>query len=165
MSWYVVATKPNGERSAEANLSNQGYEIFLPVIEKTRRHARRTDIVRRPLFPGYLFVQFDPSTTAWRAINGTIGVRHLLMNNGRPQSIYGDFIKTIKLRISASGVIAEDPPVYKEGETVELISGAMQGHLATILSADENCRIKILLAMMGGEVISTIAAADIKKAG
>lgn len=165
MSWYVVATKPNRERSAEANLSNQGYDIFFPIAEKIRRHARRVDIVRRPLFPGYLFVQFDPATTAWRAINGTVGVRHLLMNNGRPQSIHGNFIKAIKLRISASGVISEDAPVYKEGEKVELMSGPMQGHLATIFSADENGRIKILLAMMGGEVISTIAVEDIQKAG
>ena len=74
MDWFVVATKPNGERSAEMNLLQQGFDVFFPLIEKTRRHARRVDTVQKPLFPGYLFVQFDSSTTPWRSINGTIGL-------------------------------------------------------------------------------------------
>ena len=61
--WYAVQCKPNKERTATQQLANQGIRSFLPVREKTRRHARRIERVRVPLFPGYLFV------TAWIAIS------------------------------------------------------------------------------------------------
>src|SRR5262245_35635693 len=57
--WYLAHSRPNNERKAEFNLNVQGFTTFLPQIEKTIRHARRLQAVRRPLFPRYLFVQID----------------------------------------------------------------------------------------------------------
>ena len=73
--WYVVHTRPHQERRAEANLLRQGYRAWLPQMERSRRHARRIETVRTPLFPGYLFVELDIAREAWCAINGTFGVR------------------------------------------------------------------------------------------
>ena len=70
--WYLAHTRPNNERKAEFNLRAQGFTTFLPQIEKTIRHARRLKTVRRPLFPRYLFVQFDVAQDRWLSINGTI---------------------------------------------------------------------------------------------
>ena len=150
MNWYVVATKSNGERIAEHNLTKQDYEVLLPVLEKTRRHARWIDTVWRPLFPGYLFVRLGSLTTSWRAINGTFGVLRLLTNDGQPQPICEDFISALKLRITDSGTIKDIILDYLAGDKVEIISNAVQGHLAKVLSAENNIRIKVLLAMMGG---------------
>ena len=55
--WYVVHTRPHQERRAEANLLRQGFRVWLPVMERSRRHARRIETVRGALFPGYLFVE------------------------------------------------------------------------------------------------------------
>ena len=73
--WYVVHTRPHRERRAEANLLRQGNRAWLPQMERSRRHARRIETVRMPLFPGYLFVSLDMARDAWRAIDGTFGVR------------------------------------------------------------------------------------------
>ena len=43
--WYVVHTRPHQERRAEANLVRQGFRTWLPVMERSRRHARRIDTV------------------------------------------------------------------------------------------------------------------------
>ena len=51
MDWFVVATKPNCEKTAELNLRQQGLKVFLPLIEKTRHYARRVEKVFRPFFP------------------------------------------------------------------------------------------------------------------
>ena len=67
--WYLVHTRPNGERKAELNLKPQGFATFLPQIEKTIRHARRLKTVRRPLFsrglrpPIVLLSRHTPSST------------------------------------------------------------------------------------------------------
>lgn len=164
MNWFVVATKPNGERLAEANLARQGFEVYVPLMQKTRRHARRVEKVLRPLFPGYLFVGFDAATTPWRSINGTIGVRHLLTNDGRPQPVLGGFVETLQQQTCDNGAVMDVTPQYHPGDTAVVMAGAMQGHLATILSADDHGRVRILLAMMGGDIVSSISAEDLEKA-
>ena len=50
--WYVVHTRPHQEGRAEANLVRQGFRVWLPVMERSRRHARRIETVRGALFPG-----------------------------------------------------------------------------------------------------------------
>ncbi|MBM9537383.1 transcription termination/antitermination NusG family protein [Desulfobulbus alkaliphilus] len=49
--WYVVRTKPNQEQLARLNYQNQGLVVYLPLMQTLRRHARRTEEVRRPVFP------------------------------------------------------------------------------------------------------------------
>ena len=72
--WYVVQTRPHQEQRAEVNLARQGYRVWLPVTERSRRQAKRIETGYAPLFPQYLFVQLDIGREPWRAINGTFGV-------------------------------------------------------------------------------------------
>ena len=164
MDWFVVATKPNSEKTAELNLRQQGFDVFLPLIEKTRRHARRVDKVLRPIFPSYLFVRFDANIMPWHSINGTIGVRHLLTNNGRPQPVAKNFVEILLSKLNEHGAVEEQSQPFQVGSKVEVAAGAMQGQLATILSADDHGRMQILLAMMGGEIVTTISPEDLELA-
>ncbi len=82
--WYAVAVKPGQELGAARHLERQGFQTFTPSIVKTVRHARRRMERRVALFPGYLFVRFDIGQCAWRSINGTLGVRSLVMAGERP---------------------------------------------------------------------------------
>ena len=77
-SWFVVQTQPRAEAKAKRHLINQGFTTYLPVYRRRVRHARRSEIALRPLFPGYLFVRLDPEQQRWRSINGTVGVRQIL---------------------------------------------------------------------------------------
>src|SRR5256885_14696986 len=82
--WYAVQCQPRRERTAAAHLLNQEFPVFLPLREKTRRHARKLESVRVPFFPGYLFVRLDLSRDRWRSVNGTLGVVHLVMQGQHP---------------------------------------------------------------------------------
>ena len=59
MNWYAVQTLPNRENLAVSHLERQGFYVWLPRIKRVIRHARQTKCVRRPLFPGYLFIKLD----------------------------------------------------------------------------------------------------------
>src|SRR5690349_3057043 len=85
--WYLVHTQPHQERKAELNLCMQGFSTFLPEFEKTVRHARRLRTVRRPLFPRYLFVNFDIERERWLSIYSTFGVARLFAQDGRPLAV------------------------------------------------------------------------------
>ena len=54
LRWYVVQTHVHAESKAAAHLLRQGYETYLPRYLKRRRHARKIDLVSKPLFPRYL---------------------------------------------------------------------------------------------------------------
>ena len=164
MPWYVVSTKPNQENRATLNLRKQGFEVLLPMMQKKRRHARQIETVLRPLFPGYLFVEFDPDSTQWRSINGTFGVKALLTCKGRPQPIYSDFISSIRDLLNTEHVMTIPPEEYQPGQKVAVMDGPMQGHIATIVNADDHGRVRIMLSMMGREIISTIGAEYIEVA-
>lgn len=163
MNWCVVAIKPNGERTAEANLKRQGFVPYVPQILVTRRHARQVDRVKRPLFPGYLFVQLDPDNARWRAINGTFGVRHILTSNGRPQTVASEVITALLAREN-DGLI-DVAPCFAVGDTVQVCGGPLDMQIGKILTADEAGRIRLLLQMMGGEVVSTLTAESLQKIG
>ena len=49
-----MQTQPNREDLAVVHLERQGFDVWLPRIERIIRHARQAKSVRRPLFPGYL---------------------------------------------------------------------------------------------------------------
>ena len=72
--WYVVRSQPHAERRARENLERQGFDVWLPLCRRRRRHARKMEIVLRPLFPRYLFASIDLETTPWRAMLSTFGV-------------------------------------------------------------------------------------------
>jgi len=162
MKWYVVATKPNGERLAEANLRQQGFVPYLPQMMTTRRHARRVEQVKRPLFPGYLFVQLDADTARWRSINGTFGVRHILTNNGQPQALNEGFVEALLGR-EVDGLIDMRGPGFGVGDVVQVLSGSFAERIGRILSADHAGRVRLMLNLMGGDVVSTMPSDMVEK--
>ena len=82
--WYVAVTEPRKEGLAVRNLEQQSFRSLCPRFPKTRPHARRTEEIVAPLFPGYVFVNSDVDNEPWRSINGKLGVRRLkgsILNN------------------------------------------------------------------------------------
>ena len=67
MNWFVVRTKPQQEFRAEENLTNQGFEIYLPRFS----FAGCAD---QPLFNGYLFLSNELSAAPFMKIRSTRGV-------------------------------------------------------------------------------------------
>jgi transcription antitermination factor NusG len=57
--WYAIQTRVRREELVANLLAGKGYEIFLPTYESERPWRGRSREVKFPLFPGYLFCQFD----------------------------------------------------------------------------------------------------------
>ena len=113
--WYVVHARPYQERRAEANLVRQGFRVWRPVMERSRRHARRIETVRSALFSGYLFVELDIEHAAWRAINGTFGVRRLLADGLYPQALPEGFVAALRDAVGTDGLSTAAPADLQPG--------------------------------------------------
>ncbi len=160
--WYVVATRPQAEARAAQHLANQGFEVWLPEFLKRRRHARRTDTVRRPLFPRYLFVRIDLDAEQWRSVLGTVGV--IGMVGGDPPTPVADaVIDALRKRCDEEGLVAIDPALgLKEGQAVRITEGPLADLEGIFLDIDDQARIAILLSLMGRTVRVQADAANVE---
>jgi transcriptional antiterminator RfaH len=150
-AWAVVMTQPNREAVARQNLVRQQFEVYGPVVLRRVRHARRTQEVLRPLFPGYLFVGFDRDGATWRAINSTLGVRALVRSGDQVSWIDGEFIDGLRSR-EIDGVISRAASTFTAGQNVRMADGAFDGLIAKILEVDEKNRLVVLMEFLNRSV-------------
>lgn len=62
--WYALHVRSNQERRVETILGTKGYNTFLPLYRSTRKWSDRSKVIHEPLFPGYVFCEFDVTQRA-----------------------------------------------------------------------------------------------------
>lgn len=148
LPWYLAQFKPNCQAIAERNLRRQDFEVFLPQQSVTRRQRGRFQQVQRPLFPGYLFVAFDPISGAWRKINATHGITRLVSFGGQPAPVPSGIIAELRARCDPSGLLQPQTNL-KVGDRVRLTEGPFADFVARIEQIEPERRVWILLEVMG----------------
>lgn len=165
MRWYVAYTRAQAEARAAQQLRNQALEVFLPLCRRLRRHARRTEIVLRPLFPRYLFVGFDIDRYPWRSIDGTRGVVHLVRQGESPAAVPDGIVEELRARADASGAVPLDSlKLFERGRKVLVTAGPFAGHVARYESLTGDQRVVLLLDLLGRSVPLTVPLLDVEAA-
>jgi transcriptional antiterminator RfaH len=162
--WYVAQTQVGAEERARCNLERQEFHTYLPRYRRERRHARRRDVVLAPLFPGYIFIEFDLDAAPWRAINGTFGVSHLVSQGDRPASVPNGVVEQIAARENEEGLVVLPPRTLHKGEALRIVSGALADCLGLFEKMADRDRVILLLDLLGRTVrvqapLETVAAA------
>lgn len=158
-AWYVVYTHPNAEARALGHLLRQGYTAYLPRYGKQRRHARKLEQVRRPLFPRYLFVAFDAVRERWRPILSTVGVAGLVRHGEAPASVPPGVVEAI--RAGESGGAFDEPAGVRhlcEGDRVRVLEGPFADLVGRFCGLADADRVVVLLDMLGRPVRARMTA-------
>lgn len=147
--WVAVCTQPNREMLAIDNLRRQGYEVYCPMTVKERRHARRTEIVKRPLFPGYIFVSLEKLIQSVSSIHSTYGVKGLVKFGDKPGRLPDNFILALRSR-EVDGVIPPPPleEVLPQGSKVFIKEGAFKDLMATVIGCGTQDRVVVLMDLL-----------------
>lgn len=95
-NWYVIQCKGSESFRAAEHLTNQGYEVFHPVLNVQRRRQGKLATVSEPLFPYYLFIRLDQVVSNWRPIRSTRGVLRLLTFGNTPISVPNTLVETLR---------------------------------------------------------------------
>ena len=152
-AWYIVQTRPRDETRAQRHLVRQGFEVYLPRFAKKRRHARRTETVAAPLFPGYLFTRLDMERDRWRSINGTIGVNRLVCHGDRPAPVPDGVVDGLRAREDERGMLPlASLLVLERGARVRIVDGALSDRIGIYERMTDSERIVILLDFLGRAV-------------
>ena len=149
--WFLAQHKPNSHRIAARNLARQGFRTFVPLQEETRRTGSRFVTQARPLFPGYLFVAFDPAAGNWRAINSTAGITRLVSTGAgsAPRPVPDALVAGLMARCDGAGTLREAPRPPEPGERVTLATGPFADYVATVERLTPERRVWVLLDLMG----------------
>lgn len=161
LRWVIAQTKPNGHRIAEENLRRQGFVTFLPMIEETRRRGTRFVRQKAPVFPGYVFVAFEPGAMRWHAINATKGVTKLVALGPKPAEVPASVIAALRDRFD-EGLDMPDADLA-EGDAVRVGAGPFMDLAGEIESVEPNARIWILLDVLGRTTRVSLSSHDVRK--
>ena len=129
------------------NLVRQDYEAYCPMIVRRIKHARRAYDAKRPLFPGYVFVERPGECHLWRPLLGTFGVRSVVCNGETPSLLPAGFVESLKAR-EFDGAIQKPVSPFKTGQSVTINGGPFDGLVGQILEIRESDRVLLLLSLL-----------------
>ena len=160
--WYVIQTKPGNEQRVEMNLSNQGIEVFLPLLESFQYSSGKMIQKIKSLFPNYLFATLDINLHYYN-VKWTRGVNKILGNGSEPLPISEKVIQTIKDRMGENHFVKLDEEL-KEGTLVQFTSGPFKDLMGVFdRSMSEGKRVRVLLSLIGIDVPVQVSRYQIKK--
>ena len=163
--WIAVATRPNAEAQAVQNLKRQGYECYCPLTRVSRRHARRSETVTRPFFPGYLFVRLDRTRDQWRPIMHSRGVRTVVRFGEKLGVVPEGVIESLLAREEDGGL--KPPPAaerIRAGQQVALHGTLFDDFVCTVLSIEPRDRVCVLLEFMQHAVKMVVPSENVAAA-
>lgn len=150
IDWYVAAVVPRKERFALANLHNQGFATFFPLLHRVRSPKGTASV--SPLFPGYIFVGLDPQRIRWQSINGTFGIRYVVGPRGALPSAVPSAVMDELFQRFPQGAHYVPECRLRPGDPVNVTTGAFAGIPATFEDMLSQDRIRVLLSWLNTQV-------------
>lgn len=162
-NWFAAQLKPNAIHIAQRNLDRQGFVHFAPRMMVSRRQSGR--ILRRAdmVFPGYVFVQFDPDRPGWQAINATQGISRLVIGDPyRPRPVPPAFMQALLARCDGDGMLVP-PADFDVGDRVELVDGPFATLVGRIAALDRDGRVRVMMDLLGRQTRVSATAAQLRR--
>jgi transcription antitermination factor NusG len=122
LNWYVAHTKPRREKKLLQECERKGLRTTLPCYDSVHKYRGKTVQFRKPLFPGYLFLQLVPTDTHF--ITQSDHVANLL--EVFDQETFQKQLEDILAALEAKVGVRLAPAVH-EGMRVRIKSGPLQG--------------------------------------
>ena len=144
LKWYLLYTKVHAERQLASQLTNSGYEVYLPMIPVAQ--PRRDRPVERPFFPGYVFVKYDLEALGLSRIAYTPGLRALVMFGDEPAVVPEQDVVRLREQLAHRAVWDKSGVPLRHGDAVEILQEPFEGLDAVFdRSLMPNARVRVFL--------------------
>ena len=166
--WYALHTFSGYENVAKENLEivkdkyslqERIFDIVIPMEDVVEDKNGKQKIVSRKVMPGYIFVKMVYGDDIWHAVTRTRGITGFVGPKGRPLHLTQDEIH--KMRLEKNTTI---DVTIAENDKVEVLEGALNGFIGTVLSVDaENAKCKVMVEMFGRETPVDLGLEQVRK--
>jgi transcription antitermination factor NusG len=161
-AWWALYTRHQHEKVVAQNLSNKGFDVFLPLYESTRRWKDRTKSLWLPLFPCYVFLR--GGLTRRSLVVTTPGVHMVLSHGERVAEIPEAEMDAIRLAVNGAASV-EPHPYLRCGDRVRVMRGSLAGVEGVLVRKKSQYRLVLSVAMLAQAVSVEISAADVEPVG
>ena len=160
MGWHVVITEPQAEYLAASELINDGYEVFFPRVKTPHNRSGHID---GPLFPGYLFLQIDPSEGTWPTFRPNHRVLGWVKFGGIVPTLPDETIEELAKRVESINTGEGLWRRYRAGERVRVVSKIFDD-LAEIVEEAKSPqgKARVLLQFLGRQISAQVPWADLR---
>jgi transcription antitermination factor NusG len=154
-SWFALGVAPRHEKAVTRLLEDKGYETLLPLYEKRHQYVNRARSFELPLFPGYTFCRFDPSTRL--PILTTPGVLHVVGAGRMPVPVGDDEILSIR-RAMEAGIALTPVDYWTEGSKGKIATGPLAGLEGIVVDARRPVRLVLSVSLLQRSLMLEIDA-------
>jgi transcriptional antiterminator RfaH len=152
-SWYLLYCKRGQLLRAQEHLVRQEVNCLSPIITLEKIVRGKRIAVDEPLFPNYLFVEFDPERIHTTTISATRGVSHFVRFGALPALIPLQVIEELQAHSDEQYV---DPQTPQPGDAVLITNGVFEGLKAIYTEPDGETRSMLLLNLINKQVSQSI---------
>jgi len=143
--WFAVRVKFRHEKTVSLALRGKGFSEFLPLYKSQHRSGGRTRHVELPLFPTYLFCQFDPQRPL--PILTTPGVFDITGGHDGFWPVDSEQIAAVRA-IAASGLPSAPVPYGKAGDGVFVEQGPLRGTKGVLERCKNGDRLVVSIGIL-----------------
>jgi transcription antitermination factor NusG len=156
--WFALQVRTRWETSTALLLSGKGYHTLLPTYQTKKRWNGTLRQLNAPLFPGYVFCQFDALNRL--PILVTPGVIAVVGRGRVPVPVDDAEIAAIE-RVVSSGLRAEPWPYLEIGQKLRIESAALYGLEGVLINFKGNHRIVVSVSLLRRSVALEIDRASV----
>ncbi len=143
--WYALRVRSRYEHTVATHLHGRGYESLLPLYKCRRRWSDRFKEIELPLFPGYVFCQFDSLNRL--PILSIPGVVHVVGFGKTPVPIDESEITAIQAAVK-SGLPSLPWPFLEIGHRVRIEHGPLCGLQGILLGFRGHQRLVLSVTLL-----------------
>ena len=162
MNWYLLQTKPNAHVTGGNNLRRQGFNVFLPLINKTIKKNGKFLDIKAPLFPGYLFMGSSIDPIPWKSVNGTRGISKAVTLDGVYRSVNTHIIEGLQHRCDEQGVIQSLNNIVPS-DRGKIERGPFSEFVCTVEQIKDDQRAWVLIDLLQQQIRAEVSLDNVSK--
>jgi transcriptional antiterminator NusG len=168
--WYIVHTFSGYEDKVKQIIEKivenrkihdliQKVEIPVETVNEIRDGKEK--IIKRKIFPGYVYIKMVVNDDTWYTVRNTRGVTGFVGPEGDPtpltqkeiESVFGNLTDEIKTEVN-----------FEIGDSVKILASAMQGFVAEVSAIDiEKGEVTVLVDFFGAKTPTTLKIFEVEK--
>jgi transcriptional antiterminator RfaH len=149
--WSAVMTKPRCEKAVARYCTGIKIANYLPWRRRVERYQRRTVTTWLPMFPGYVFVQYDPARPG--ELVNSHKIIQILNVSPAGEAILVEELRALQ-RMEEVGRTAEIEvmPEIVPGEAVRITGGPLNGVNGIVERRVGKVRVTVNVDILGQSV-------------
>ena len=157
--WYALRVRTKCEKVVAGALTQRDIHHYLPLYKTKTQWSDRVRTSFVPLFPGYVFAQFNHSQL--HRLVSVPDFMHIVGRGSVPEPIEESDIEAVR-RVIASGTGVGPWTMCIAGQTVEVIRGPLAGVRGVVVRTKGHDRLIVSIPMMQRSVSTEIDSFNLR---